>query len=192
VLVPSALNANAAFVSPQAAFQNWAALPLVAVGSVVVAVRLLARRDGQRRAMAVLGLWGTALVVLGVTLLPRLPSDWVSVRPAASAALARVDAVVPANAEVIVSWGVAGRFAARADVYGYGAERSLPVDRRLVVFVIAPGQGLFGAPPAVARQAVAYVRTRLGGAVLVDSGGVVALAWKPAPGVASVTLPGGH
>ena len=128
---------------------------------------------------------------LGAALFPRLPSDWVSVRPAASAALARVDAAVPADAEVIASWGVAGRFAARPDVHGYGADRSLPVDRSLVVFVFAPGQGMFGARPAVTRQAIAYVRSRLGGTVLAHSGGVVALAWKPAPGVSSVTLPVG-
>lgn len=189
VIVPSALNANPAFVSPQAAFQNFAALPLVAVGSVAVMVRLLDRRAGGGQAAAAAALWVVGLVVLGATLFPRLPGDWVSVRPEASATLARVDAAAPANAEMIVSWGVAGRFATRADFRGYGADSVFPVDRSLVVFVFAPGQGIYGVAPAAARRAIADVRWRLHATVLAQGGGVEAFAWKPPAEVTSVTLP---
>lgn len=189
VIVPSALNANPAFVSPQAAFQNFAALPLVAVGSVAVVVRMLERHAGAPGLAAVATVWGVGLIVLGATLFPRLPGDWVSVRPAASAALARVDATAPSGAEVIVSWGVAGRFATRGDVRGYGPVSVIPVDRRVVVFVIAPGQGIYGATPAAARRAISEVRSKLGATPLVQGGGVEAFVWRPPAGVSSVTLP---
>jgi hypothetical protein len=189
VVVPSALNANAAFVSPQAAFQNFAALPLVAVGSVAVVVRLLEHDARGRRAAAAAAVSGIGLLVLGATLFPRLPADWLSVRPVASVALARADHAAPADAELVVSWGVAGRFASRADLRGYGPKHVFPVDRALVVFVIAPGQGIYGVAPAAARRAISVVRTQLHARLLVEGGGVEAFAWRPPPGTASVTLP---
>lgn len=189
VIVPSALNANPAFVSPQAAFQNFAALPLVAVGSVAVLVRLMQRPSGARRAAVGVCVWGVGLLVVAVSLFPRLPGDWVSVGPAASAALARVDAVAPANAELIVSWGVAGRFATRADVRGYGSQSTFSVDRRLVVFVIAPGEGIYGVAPAAARRAISEVRTQLHATLLAQGGGVEAFAWEPPAGDSWVSLP---
>ncbi|HZU78364.1 MAG TPA: hypothetical protein VE991_00500, partial [Acidimicrobiales bacterium] len=149
VLVPSALNANVAFVNPKASFQNWAALPFVLVGSVLVLRAWWARRGvGPRVVRAAGALWLLALVVVAASLFPALPRFWVSVDAPAGAALARAAARIPPGAEVIGSWGVVGRFAERFHTYAYGPlSARLPVDRRTVVFILAPGQGNFEVTP---------------------------------------------
>jgi hypothetical protein len=191
VLVPSALNANIAFLNPHAAFQNWPALPVLAVASVAVIARRLASAGGRRVGMAAAGVWAVSLLVLGGALLPPLSSFWVSVQPDAAGALAQADAVIPSGAELIVSTGVVGRFAVRGDVRAYSAlSTSFRVDRHLVVFVFAAGQGTYGVRRSVARRAVALVRDDLGGRVMLQRAGVDVLAWRPSPGTTRVDLGG--
>jgi hypothetical protein len=195
VLAPSALNSVAEFVSPQAAFQNWAVVPFVAVGSVVLAGGWLSGRRRGPPARATLGrgslvTWAASLVVLAAVLLPELPSFWVSVDGSAAQALGQADRAIPARAEVIASWGVAGRFAVREDVHGYGlSNHKFPVDRRQVFFVIAVGQGNLEVSPAVARSAVHLVQVDLHARRLLARSGVYVAEWTPPAGTTAVTLP---
>ena len=190
VLVPSALNANVAFLNPHAAFQNWPALPVLAVASIAVIARWLAQKGSRWRVgMAAAGVWVLSLVVLGEALLPPLSSFWVSVGPAAAGALAQAEAVIPSGAELIVSTGVVGRFAVDGDVRAYGPlSTSFRVDRRLVVFVFAGGQGTYGVRASVARRAAALVRDELGGRVVLERAGVAVLDWHPPAGTTRVNL----
>jgi len=190
VILPSALNANPAFLNPHASFQTWPALPFVLVGSVMVLVRLAAVPCLRRAGVAVAAAWGASLTVLAASLLPNAFTYWLAVSPVAADQLAQVDARVPPSAEVIASWGVVGRFAVRSDVRAYGPlHKTFPVDRRVVVYVLAPGQGRGEVTPATARRAVARVERLPGARVLVARGSIDAIEWRPPPGTTRVTLP---
>jgi len=191
VIVPSALNANVAFIGPHASFQNWPALPFVLVGSVMVLARLA---EGSARARRLAGVvaasWAVSLIVVAGVLVPDVPRHWLSVGAPTARQLARADARIPAGAEVISSWGVVGRFGVRSDVFAYGPlSKSFPVDRRSVVFVLTPGSGIYEVSPATARRAVARVRALPGAHTLVAADGVYVVAWTPPPGLRRVTLP---
>jgi hypothetical protein len=190
VLVPSALNANVAFLNPHAAFQNWPALPLLALASFVFIARRLALGGRCRRTGVVAaGVWALSLLVLGEALLPRLASFWVSVDSAAAGALVQAEARIPPGSELIVSSGVVGRFAIHDHVRVFSSlSTSIPVDRRVVVFVFAGGQGTYGVSPSVANRAAVLVRDKLGGRVVIRRGGVEVLVWHPPDGTTRVDL----
>lgn len=190
VLVPSALNSSPEFVSPQAAFQNWAVLPFLAVGSVVLAGRWLSAYRRGALGRGSLMVWATSLVVLLAVLVPGLRSFWDSVDSSAAQALSQADRSIPANAEVIASWGIAGRLAVREDVHGYGlSDHKFPVDRRHVFFVIAAGQGNLEVNPTVAQRAIQVVRADLHARQLLAQSGVYVAEWTPPSGMTTVSLP---
>jgi uncharacterized membrane protein len=192
VFVPSALNANIAFLNPLASFQSWPALPFVLVGSVMVMTRLASGTVHRRRVARIAGVsWAVAVVVLAGALVPKAERAWVGVDRQTAGRLAQIDRDTPARAEVIASSGVVGRFSVRDEVYAYGPlSRSFPVRRRVVVFVLTPtARGRFGDTPASARRAVEFVRHRLGARDLVVGGGVYGLVWSAPPTVTRVVLP---
>jgi len=201
VLVPNVLDADGIFIRFGAAFQSWPALVFVLVGSVMVLLRLIERGAGTgrpaRRVAAVrearrfAAVWAASLGAVSVVVLATFPHYWLTVDAPAAKALAHVDAVIPAGAEVIASVGVMGRFAQRDSVYGFTTgHQQFPVDRRLVVFVFTTQ----GGPDDVlrrheGREAVDFVRNRLHGRVLGAGSGVSAFAWSAPPGTTRVSLP---
>ena len=170
VLVPNLLDGSGIFVRFTASFQSWPAMPFVLVGSVMVILALPGRGETVRRmttvTAAVLVVLLAEIVVVG---LPSVSRQWLSVDPATAAALARVSPRIPADAEVIASEAVVGRFAQRLVVYSYlgvgqtfagrwppgrlGADAGRGKDAGL-----SPGQTL---------AAVAFVKDHLGARVLV-------------------------
>ena len=112
VLVPNVLDASGLFIRYGASFQSWPAMPFLLVGSVMVLTRLL-QAGGLARRAAVLSVavWGSLLTVFAYLALPTVPGAWLYVTPASVSELARVQTVIPAQAEVIVSLPVVGRFA---------------------------------------------------------------------------------
>ena len=112
VLVPNILDASGLFIRYGASFQSWPAMPFLVVGSVMVVVRLLQGGGPARRlAVASLAAWASLLAVFACLALPTI-TQWLYVTPASATELARVETVVPEQAEVIVSLPVVGRFAA--------------------------------------------------------------------------------
>jgi uncharacterized membrane protein len=211
ILVPDALNANTAFLSPTIAFQSIAVIPLVFVGTVMVLVRVgrgpevsrsadasptavPARVTRWRGVVAVV----VATAVVTVALIQNVPlfgtirSDWWRVDASTAAVLRQALPEVPASAEVIASQGVIGRFADRTYVYPFvAAPQRFPVHAREVVFVITPVQGIESVSPTAARAAVASVTGMAGTTVLEHRNGVTVVAWRPPPGMEQITLPGG-
>ncbi|HXQ43608.1 MAG TPA: DUF2079 domain-containing protein [Acidimicrobiales bacterium] len=192
VLVPNVLDGSGSFIRYGAAFQSWPAMPFILVGSVMVLIRLLERGAVARRVAAVTAaLWAGFLVMFAVVALPGLPRAWLWVSPPAAAELARIEPLIPPDAEVVVSLPVMGRFAQRSSVYGFIEDhQTVPVDRKTLVFVFSPyesfqkkltGTGITGATRFVAR--------RLDARLLGAGAGVHAFAWSPPPGTTSVTLP---
>lgn len=101
-----------------------------------------------------------------------------------AAALARVDAAIPPDAEVIASIGVVGRFAARAEVYPFGIPfrggETVPVGREPVYFVFVDRANGVGVKPKVTEDAIRDLRARGARTVAWDNE-VVALMWTPPP-----------
>ncbi len=203
-LGPSALNANQAFLTPTIAFQTLAVIPFVFVGTVMVLLRIAAdppagapahrrRRSSPARPWAAVALavaLATLSVVQGVPVLRAIHADWWRVDPSTAAALRAVLPRVPADAEVIVSQGVLGRFAERTHVYPLLASpQAFPVHASEVVLVVVPAQGLESIPAADAEAVVRSARERLHATVTFDRQGVVVLTWHPPPGVSAVVLP---
>jgi hypothetical protein len=192
VLVPNVLDSSGHFIRYAASFQSWPALPFILVGSVMVLVRLLEGSTLTRRVAVDIGVaWAVLLLTFATLGLPSVPRAWLAVDPPAASVLARVDTVIPAGAEVIASQGVMGRFALRDSAYPLQyADQRFPVDRRLVVFVLAPKQGIDDALPHQGEvAAVSFVRNRLHARVLAQRSGVDAFAWAVPAGTRRVTLP---
>jgi len=192
VLVPNLLDAGGNGIRYGTSFQSWPALPFVLIGSVMVLVRLLERGEALRRVAAVwLALWAAVAGVFALVALPTVPRTWLWVSPPAAAALARIEPRIPADAEVIVSVPVMGRFSERTAFYGFiEDDQTIAVHRGPVVFIFSPYESFqkkLTAPGIVA--ASAYVETTLGARPLGSGGGVRAFAWSPPPGTTEVTLP---
>ena len=191
VIVPNALNQSPVFIGAAAAFQNLAAAVFLTVGAVMFLAWVVRR-----------GRWGpllawcfgiVALVQVLVTSqlwIARIPSTFLQVNAATAHDLSVVLARTPPDAEVIASQGVIGRFGARASLYpylnGFADGQTIPVDRRDVVFVFVPHQGIEAATPAQTAAAVDVVRTSLHATQILSTPNVTAFRWTPPPGVTSV------
>jgi uncharacterized membrane protein len=192
VLVPNLLDGSGLFINVTASFQSWPALPFVLVGSVMVLLRLLEGGAMARRVAVVVGVvWATILGELAFIGLPSMLRTWMYVAPPVAAELAHVEAAVPSDAEVIVSFGVMGRFAQRSSIYAFErADQTVPVNRRVVVFVLAPK--LPNDDPLTQHDitaAAGFVSDRLGARTLGSGSGVDAFVWSPPRGTTRVTLP---
>jgi len=195
VFGPELLDSTGHFVRYAASFQSWPAIPFVLVGSVMVAVWLIERRARARRlaTAALVGtgaMWTPLFCSYAVGILPGLAHQWLAVDPPAAAALARAQAIIPADAEVIASQGVVGRFAQRDALYPtLTADATLPVVRPRVVFVLSATQGIYDGPAYGDTAAIGFVRHDLHATALVARAGIYVFAWSPPAATSSVTLP---
>jgi uncharacterized membrane protein len=198
-LVPTALNANKAFLSPTIAFQTLAVVPFVFVGSVMLLLRIARPRPvgehpaGRSWRPVLAAVLAAVLVTLSllqsVPLYRTIRSDWWRVDAGSAAALATAVDRVPAGTEAVVSQGVIGRFAGRSALYPLLADpQRFAVHGDRVDFVIVPSAGIESIPPAAAADVRASLLRR-GASVLLDEDGVTVLSWRPPPGVTSIVLP---
>jgi uncharacterized membrane protein len=192
VLVPNVLDASGVFIRFATSFQSWPAMPFVLVGSVTVLLRLVGLgATGRRIATVAAVVWATLLGEFAFLALPEVPRSWLSVNAPTAAELSRVATMIPANAEVISTGAVIGRFSQRQVIYPFSRpDQTIPVVRRQVVFIVTPHEILDDAlspPPATA--AVSFIHHRLDARVLGTGSGVYAFAWSPSPGTIHVTLP---
>jgi len=139
-----------------------------------------------------MALWAAFLVMFAVVALPGLPRAWLWVSPPAAAELARIGPLIPPNAEVVVTVPVMGRFAQRSSFSAfYEDHQTVPVDRRVVVFVFSPYEAAFqkNLTGKGLAEATRYVASRLDARVLGSGAGIQIFSWSPPPGTRSVTLP---
>jgi hypothetical protein len=189
VLVTDALNSRSDFLNN--AFQNFAVFPFVLVGTVMVLVWLAQRfAKGWLPAAAVAIIVATVAFDYGAQWSPALVRGAVAqVQPSAAAQLRVALAATPANAEVIATVSIMGRFCARPACYFYFPNGPRPVVSHTVVFVFATDNEATTTPTGSA-MAIAYVRDRLHARTIVDADSVAAFVWHPAPGTTEVTVPG--
>lgn len=191
VIAPNALNVSPNFVGPVAAFQNLVAVVFLIVGAVAVLTFTARRLPFGPVVAAVLGTAALAqALVVSAQWVPQISPALLQVDGATAAQLSRVQSLIPAGAEVIVSQGVMGRFGDRRLVYpfidAFGGSQTVPVSASTVDFVFVPRQGIEMASPAQTEAAIAQVRTQLQGHQLYRGPDVSAFVWHPPPGTRTV------
>lgn len=186
VLLTNALNARPGFIDPS--YQDVPVALFGALGTVLLAIALSARpgRVGALGVMVVAAL-AISAIVFDATHFHRV--DAAKVSPFAAGELAAVRREIPDDAQVVVSFGVAGRFAGRrwVHVLSYGGQ-SFPVESRTVVFVFAPAAGNQPVPLTIVERAERFVRDTLRARVLRRGVEVNAYEWRP-HGLSHVELP---
>jgi predicted membrane protein DUF2079 len=187
VLLANALNGKDFFVLPS--YQNWPIYLFGTLGTVLL-VHAWSARPGRWHVVAAVVL----LVVVANALVfdaahrqhAKLPYQ---VSGAAAHELAMARRAVPGHAQIVASFGVAGRFAGRKHAYAllYGGQR-FPIRERQVMFLFAPGVGNEPLPPDITGNDERYVRNILRARVVVDGNAVRLYDWRPA-GPGTVRLP---
>ena len=188
VMVTNALSANTALINQ--AFQNAAVYPFVLLGTVMVLVWTAQRfHYGWILAIAVALVVTVQALSYGVGLAPanvRFGISQVGAAPATQ--IRRALALTPADAEVISTISIMGRFCSRPHCYWFHPNGSFPVRSREVVFVFDPAaeNQIPVADAADDIGAIAFVRDRLHARTLVDADGITALVWRPPVGTTRV------
>jgi uncharacterized membrane protein len=188
VLIPAALWNGHAFSMPS--YQNFPAYPFVVLGSVLLLGRLGAHVAWVRHAARPLALAMAGLAAAWAwAWLPIYPSTWLAVTPAGGRAIAEARIMIPANAEVVASNGVVGRFAGRAHIYmplQYPFE--LPLRDQPVYFVLSTSQGYPYAQQDT--EAVMAQVSSLDAHLLLENSGIWVFRWDPPTGQHSLVLRG--
>ena len=190
VMVTNALSGNSALITQ--GFQNAAVYPFVLLGSVMVLVWVAQRfRYGWIPAVAVAVAVTVQALSYGAGLSPTDVHLGLSrVSGAQATQIRKALALTPADAEVITTISIIGRFCSRPACFWFDPNGSVPVQSREVVFVFDPPREdlMPEADPADDIGAIAYVRERLHARTLVDADGITALAWRPPPGTTRVVM----
>lgn len=183
LVVATTNSLQSAVIFTAAPFQN---MPVITFGAVGAALLLDALRRRTRPAVGVAG--AAALVLATAVWWPVAEHDFP--RPdRAEPAIARVDAALRPDDQVIASFGIVGRFADRRAVEWYlAAGAEIAVEDEPVVFVLSPTIGNMPTGPDQ-RAAAESLRALPGVEVLVDTPDVMAFRWQPPPGTTSVVLP---
>ena len=103
-------------------------------------------------------------------------------------------ALTPADAEVISTISIMGRFCSRPYCYWFYPNGSFPVRSREVVFVFDPAaeNQIPDAKAADDIRAIAFVRYRLHAHTLVNASGITSLVWQPPAGTTRINVASGH
>lgn len=186
VTVPDAL-ADKGFGQPM--FQSVALYVFLPVGTVVVLAWLLRRH--RRTAFMVAGIAAAQAMGWAAIWGPVIPGQWLRVASSEAAALASLQARIPASAEVVASQGLLGRFSARTYAYALYSEHSTVPLQPDTWFVIAPTSGIETLTPAVSMALIGELAGPLHARLVSHANGVWAFRLNPSPGVTSITIPGG-
>ena len=190
VMVTNALSANTALINQ--GFQNAAVYPFVLVGTVMVLVWAAQRlRYGWIPVVAVALVVTVQALTYGVGLAPANVRSGISqIGEAQAIQIRRVLALAPADAEVISTISIMGRFCSRPYCYWFYPNGSFPVQNREVVFVFDPAaeNQIPEAKAADDIGAIAFVRDRLHAHTLVNANGITALVWRPPAGTTSIKV----
>ena len=172
------LSANTALINQ--AFQNAAVYPFVLLGTVMVLVWTAQRfRYGWIPAIAVALVVTVQALSYGVGMASADVRSGISqIGEAQATQIRKVLALTPADAEVISTISIMGRFCSRPYCYWFYPNGPLPVRSREVVFVFDPAaeDQIPDANAADDVGAIAFVRDRLHAHTLVNADGITALA----------------
>ena len=166
-------------------FQNFPMVVFCAVGTIVVLAWLAHRHRLPRvGGSVVLAVLMANALAWGAIWIPADVPNWLHVSSAQAEVLARTLREIPPNAEVVVSSGVAGPFANRADILTWqSASEPVAVTGKWVWFVVAPGAGIETIRVSRAMGLMDQLVGRLHARLEVYGNGVYAFRWRRPPGV---------
>ncbi len=112
---------------------------------------------------------------------PRVEFQFASVSASAVDSLNYALSTIPSNDEVIVSQGVAGRFALRQWIYPIFVDppSTFPIHTRVVWFVVVPNQGIETESTLGAEAELDQIANDLHARLVSDSNGVFVFRWTP-------------
>jgi hypothetical protein len=187
-MLVTALDSHSNFsASP---FQNFAVLPFVLLGTVMMLVWTAEHlRWGRTAAVVVSSLVLAEALAYGYQQVPVSIRQTLSlIPPGAVAALSTTLAETPSDAEVVSTTGVIGRFSGRQYCYRVVPHLELPVHAATIVFVFSTHR-LELISPAGLQRAITYVRDDLHARVLADADGVTTFLWHPPAAMSTVSVP---
>jgi Predicted membrane protein (DUF2079) len=185
VLLTNSLYFGLLFAAP--IFQTLPVYVFLPVGTVAALAWLMRRR--RRAALLLVGMLAAQALGWAAVWAPKTPGQWVRVSGPAAATLASIEARIPASAEVVVSQGVSGRFAGRADVEPLAGPRIIHLAGVETWFIIAPSQGIEIQSTARAMALIAELAGPLHATLVTHAHGVWAFRWRPPPGMRTITTP---
>jgi hypothetical protein len=186
VLLANDLWPSLLFAAP--GFQNIPLYLLLPVGTVGV----LGWLNGRNRVVARLLACLVVAQALAWTAVwgPRVPGQWLRVPADTAATLAAAQALIPADAEVVVSQGVVGRFSFRADTQPLMSTGLVPVHGGEMWFVLVPMEGIETESTASAMAFIGELAGPLGATLVMHANGVWVFRWHPPAGTTTVMVPG--
>lgn len=187
VLLANTLSSGDRFAEPL--FQALPIYILLPVGTVAV-LAWLARH--HRRAARILAI-ALAVQTIGWAAVwgLRTPGQWLRIPAPVAATLARIEAQIPASAEVIASQGVVGRFSSRAHVHELAGPGSKAIDGGEIWFVIVPASGVELQSTASATTLIGELAGPLHATLVTHAHGVWAFRWRPPPWAHAIIVPAG-
>jgi Predicted membrane protein (DUF2079) len=170
-------------------FQDFPMYAFITVGTAYFLVRLTKWRSwGPTTAKLLCGLLLAVTLGWSLVWIPEAYPQWIRVSPAAASVLARVEAEIPPQAEVVASQGIEGRFSNRTRIYGIGFIRNIPVTSDPVYFIVTPYQGIEQATVSFQLGLLWFIAGTLHAQLVAHGGGVWAFRWDPPAGLHRITL----
>lgn len=198
VLGINSINAASVFIDFYSGFQNFVVVVLVSIGSIYAYLKLALRFRYRNHKMRILQTIAIVIIVqslvLSVVWLPRAENWFSLVSSNDAAVLAEVLARTPANAEVVATMSIEGRFAGRSSVFPFTATfaggQTVPLIGSSIVFVFYFKNNQSSMSAEMNRQAAKVVEAQLHPSVILAKENVLALLVHQDPRVVrSIILP---
>jgi hypothetical protein len=186
-LLSAVLSAGWRFAQPS--FQALPIYVLLPVGTVAVLAWLAERH--RKTALILAGFMAAQVALWAAVWAPQVPVHWLRVPAPVASSLRRMEALIPASAEVNVSQGVLGPFSDRVDVHALVDSGRTPVDRPEAWFVVAPSAGTELETPASAMAFIGQLAGPMHATLIAHSNGVWLFRWHRPAGQHLVRIPDG-
>jgi hypothetical protein len=175
-------------LTSQPLFQQIALYVLVPLGSVSVLIALLRRYPRSGRALA--GLLAANALAWSIVWAPIIYHRWLVVPDRTAIALRSIQEHIPPQAEVVVSFGVSGRFSDRRFDYPiYTAGEVVPIRNHDTYWIVAPWAGAEAESPATALKLIADLAGNRYAHLMAHRAGVWAFHWKMSRNIRHITTP---
>jgi hypothetical protein len=172
-------------LTPSYAFQNFAILIFVPIGTVMALVPLMKSSKSWVKKSALSFVALELVWVLGwfAVWAPETPSRWVTIPTKSSVVLRQAESLIPEADEVVASQGIVGAFSLRKYIYMFDLETNsgkkiIPLDTKTVWMLVTPNLGIELQAPQSAYEMISKLQTLEGMDTVIHREGVYLLKWN--------------